>query len=388
MLGDETCKLKDLKTLIDSTKKLSLSVKEKFPINYFGNENDWIRIKGTKALIAGFDDIDSEKLDIIAQYKDIKYVQFNEKNQIVLNFQCEDDTVEAHSIYDFCDDFLEGFQISKYVNYCLKNNYLDIIESNLGWLLDRNSDKDIKQYRLLRDLDETWGVRGVTSSGYKNYDNSIVLYLSLLALHKYSLDKNKNYYIESSFITDSSLYIFFEQEQPISISDIGDIYLGLAVTNGEIRNWKFKAEVRYRIVNVKKDISLSAIFNNPVFSIVHNMNIATIDKEINKLFKLDELEEKMLLFINNLNLSENLSEDALYFLISDLLENIKDCSDISKKTRDEFKAIEIENMIHGTVTLIDFFGKINMITTDVDEQIFIERIYHKVISDLQNRKNN
>lgn len=387
LLGSETRKLKYLKTLIDKSKELDCSISEKYPISYFGNENEDLRISGVKVLIEGFDEIDSEKMDIMAQYKNLEYVEVNDKKQIVLQFQCEDETVKAHSIYSFFDEFLEVFEASKYISYCIRKNYTSVIEKNIKWLLSFNADNEEKQYRLLKDTDGSWGVRGVTSKNYKNYDNSIVLYLSLLSLHKYSVEKNKFYHINFSSITDSSIYIFFEQDEPIDVPNVGKVYMGLAISNGEIRNSKFKAELRYRIENPQSGVSFSAIFNSPVFSIMHNMNVQTIDMQLEKLFNLEDLESNMMSFVEKLNTSENLSEDSVYYLISDLLEKIKDCSDISKKTKDEFKKIEVENMIQGTFTLISLFGKLNMISTDVDEKIFIERIYHKVISDLLIKRN-
>lgn len=389
MLGEGTCKLKYLKTLIDSTKALDVSVRDKFPISYFGDENDELRVKGVKALIEGFDTIDSEKMDIIARYDDLEYKGINDEKQIVLNIKHEDGNIEGHGIYDFSYDFLEeGFKISKFVDYCISNNYFEIIEKNLEWLLEINKDKEAQQYRLLMDHNGLWGIRGKTSNNFKNYDNSVVLYLSLLALHKYSIEKDKSYHVDYSYITDSSLYVFFEQDEPIHLPNIGDVYLGLAISNGEIRNLKFSAEMRYRIVNAEKNVSFSAIFSNPVFSIIHSMNVASIDNQLNKLFNLDELESNIIKFIKNLNSSENLSEDTVYYLITDLLKKLKDCSDISKKTTEEFKKLEIDFMIKGTLTLIDFLGKLTMISTDVDEKIFIERIFHKVINNLQSVKSN
>ena len=69
-----------------------------------------------------------------------------------------------------------------------------------------------------------------------------------------------------------------------------------------------------------------------------------------------------------------------------LLERIIDSSDISKKTKDEFKKIETERVINNTYNLMQIFGKLNSLTTDVDEKIFIERIIHKVIMDISRNK--
>lgn len=387
MVGEDTCQLKHLKTLLDSTKDLDREIIEQFPISYFGDDNEILNLKGAKALIDSYDQIDSEKMDIVSKFSDIEFIGINERKQIFLNFTVDDDTIETHSMYDFYSDFLdEEFHIAKYIEYCVINNYNDLVEMNMESLLSRKD--DIRQYRLLRDTDGTWGVRGKTSSDYKNYDNNVALYLSLLAFHKYTKEKGKKYHMSYSYVTDSSLYIFFEHEEPISIPEIGDIYLGLAISNGEIRNYKFQAELRYRIVNKKNNSSFSAISSNSVFSIFHRNNVVNLEKQIEKLYTLDVIEDEMISFIKSLNISENLSEDTLYSILKELLDKLKVCSDISTKTKDEFKQIEINNLIRGTYNLIDFFGRLRMIPTDVDEKIFIERIFHKVILDLKDSRNN
>lgn len=387
MVGEGSCRLKDLKTLLDNTKELDKEIIKQFPISYFGDENESLNVVGAKALIDSYDQIDSEKMDIVASFNNIEFVGINEKKQIFLNFNVDDDTIETHSMYDFYNDFLdEEFHIAKYIEYCVKNNYNDLVKMNIEGLLSRKD--DIKQYRLLRDTDDTWGVRGKTSSDYKNYDNNVALYLSLLAFHKYTKEKGKKYHMSYSYITDSSLYIFFEHDDPVSIPEIGDIYLGLAISNGEIRNYKFQAELRYRIVNTNNNSSFSAISSNSVFSIFHRNNVVNLEKQIEKLFALEVIEDEMISFIKSLNISENLSEDTLYSILKGLLDKLRICSDISAKTKDEFKKIEINNLIRGTYNLIDFFGKLRMIPTDVDEQIFIERIFHRVIFDLKISRDN
>lgn len=383
MLGNETRKLKYLKSLIGDKNELNKSIAKKYSISTFGNENEDLNIKGVKALINGFDEIDTEKMDIMVQYKDVEFKEINEKNQIVLSFANED--IVAHSIYDFYTGFLNEFEVTKFINYCLKNGYIDIIQQNIKWLLLRNGNKE-KRFRLLKDHDDTWGMRGLTSKNYKKYDNSVVLYLSLLALHKYSKDKQKAYHVDTAFISDSSLNLFFEKDDPIELPEVGKIYLGLTVSNGEIRNKTFKAELRYKIVDFKDNSSFYAIFHSPVFNIVHSMNIETIDSHLENLFKLDEQEESLIEFIKKIKVTEKLSDDVLYFITRELLEKINECSDISKKTKDEFKKVETERLINNTYNLINYFDRLSKISTDIDEKIFIERIYHKVIVDLLNQK--
>ncbi|MGJ0848333.1 hypothetical protein ACR77J_16705 [Tissierella praeacuta] len=382
-IGNESQKLSYLKKYLILDKDLDEDINQKFPISYFGNENETLKIKGAKGLIDAFDEIDSGKFDFNETLKNIRFIGINDEGEIGIEFPNEN--INAYGIYDFTSDLLDPFHLTKYVRYCINKEYTDIIKFNIDEQLNRDKEKE-KQFRLLRDKNDELRIRGITSTLYKNYDNNIVLYLSLLALHKYAKKEDIFYYVDRANISDSSLYIFFEQEKSIKIPKIGDIYFGLAVSNGEIRNKTFKAEVRYKIVNPKNKTSFSAIFTTPVFSIVHNMSLPKIESNLENLFKLDEHEKSVINFIEKLQNIEILTEDSIYFLISDLLEKISDCSDISKKTRDEFKKEEVDIMLRGTLTLVEFFGKLNTIVTDMDEKIFIERIFHKVIADLLNRK--
>lgn len=377
MLGDATRKLKYLSSFTAGDSELNIKLTQKFPISAFGNLDDDLKIKGAKALINGFDEIDSEKIDIISKYNDIVFEGVNQKKQLV--FSLPNEGIEAHSIYDFYSDFLDLFDITKYTSYCIRNDYNTIIQKNIDWLLKKNGEKE-KWFRLLKDEDDTWGIRGLTSTNYKKYDNGIVIYLSLLALHKYSCGNDKSYHIDYAHISDSSLSVFFEQDEAIDIPDVGKVYLGLAITNGEIRNLTFKAELRYRIEN--NNTSFAGIFHSPIFSIVHSMNVETIDKHLENLFHIEEQEKGLISFVRGLNTSVSLSEDIAYLLIREFLEKIKDCSDITKKTKEEFKKLETEKLINNTYNIIDLFGKLDAVSTDVDERVFIERIYHKVILDI------
>lgn len=386
LLGDEAEKLKELKCFINEDKNIDNKIKDQFPINYFGEPNELLRVKGSKGFLKRYEKLYDKKIDFIEKFENIKFEGINDKKNIILSFPKQD--IIAYGMYNFFSDFLSPFQLTKFVNFCIEKGYDDLISHNIEQILARQRNTE-KQFRLLKDESENWGIRGMTSDRYNNYDNNIVIYLSLLSLHKFSKEKNKYYSVDFAYISDSYLYIFFEQESPLNIVGVGSVYLGLSVSNGEIRNNKFKVELRYRIEANEGQKSFAAIFSNPVFDIIHNMNVSTIELQLERLSKLEEYEDSVLQFIGSIYSTDILTEDAMYFMISALLEKVDDCSDISKKTKNEFKKMETNVLIANTISLIDFFGKLNTIPTDINERIFIERIFHKVISDLlKNKKEN
>lgn len=377
--------LKYLKCFINEDRELDLKIREKLPITYFGSEEEKLRIKGTKTLLEKYDKLDAEKYDFIESLSNVEYIGISHDEEIILNFP--EQNIKARGIYDFSKDFFKKFEIDKYAKFCIKNGYTDLVKDNLDKLFNRSGNKEY-QYRLLREKneEESWRIRGLTSvDRYNNYDNSIAIYIALLGLHKYAKEKDIFYYIDKAYISDSSLYIFFEQEKPIEIPDVGKLYLGIVASNGEIRNKAFKVEARYRLVDSKGKSSFSAILDNSIFSIGHNVGIAKVEEYLSNFFKLNEHEQSIIDFISNLKQTKSLSEDATYFLLDNLLERISDCSDISKKTRDGFKEIDRKNIVNNAMTLIEFLGKVESINTDIDEKIFIERIVHKVMIDLMEK---
>ncbi|MDU1322153.1 MAG: hypothetical protein E6931_11670 [Clostridium botulinum] len=382
-LGTDNERLEDMKYFLNENKELDRKIRDKFPISFFGNPKDFLRIKGSKTLIKAYEELDDEKYDFNEALGNIEYTGIYHDNELIFNFPTQE--IKAVSIYNFKNEFLREFSIEKYVDFCIKNDCNDLVKENLDNLFEKFGSKE-KQYRLLRDRDDEWRIRGFTSSRYNNYDNSIAVYLSLLSLHKYAQTKDIVYNIDRAYLSDSSIYILFEQEEPIKVKDIGDIYLGIAVSNGEIRNRTFKFDIRYKVINTDKKVKFSAILNNSIFSIVHSMGVLKVEECLNNLTKLDEHTDSIIKFISDLNYMEPLSNDATYMLMNDLIERITSCSDISKKTKDSFKQAEFNKIVDNTLTLIEFLNKANSIQTDIDERIFIERILQQVMENYVDKR--
>lgn len=384
--SEETCTLEYLASYLDPEKQLDESIRQEYPIDQFGSGNDELKIVGAKTLLNEFDNLAAQKYDFLEKYGKVNFLAINEDKQICLRFPNQEkekdgSCLEAHGIYNFFNDFLEPFGITKYIDYCLNHGYQDLITENITQLLSRSS-KQIKQFRLLRDKDDHWGIRALTSEGYKNYDNGVVLYLSLLCIHKYALQNKVSFRINEAYLTDSFMHVFIEQTTPIEIPGIGTVYFELAVSNGEIRNYKFQIELRYRIVNTNSEDVLSAISNEPLFRIIHSAKPTTIRNDLNKFSELNSHKERLISFIKSLVKINTLTNDATYNLLLDLVSSIKASKDISSHTKTEFIKFQKEYIIQNTISLFELFGKLKTIHTDMDEKIFIERIFHQVLSDI------
>lgn len=382
-LGEESLCLKELKYfLVPEERELDKTIHEKFPYDKYGDQNEEIRILGSKTLRDTYEKIDADKYDFLESFDNVEYVGMSHDNQMILNFKEKE--VSATSIYTFKSEFLGSFFIDKYVQYCSRNEFSDIIKENLTTLFKKFQTKE-KQYRLIRDKEDEWRIRGYTSDKYNNYDNGIVLYLTLLTIHKYAKENDLYFYMHNAFISDSAIYIMFEQQKPIRVNNVGDVYIGIAVSNGEIRNRTFRFDVRYRIVNPETNKGFSAILNTSLFVIRHDYKVETVEENLKGISRLGNFKDNILRFINDINYAEPLSADTMYQIIRNLLNRITTSGDISSNTKTKFKQSEILNVVKNTLTLVDFFDKVNSISTDVDERIFVERIIHQVITDYANR---
>ncbi|MES9771588.1 hypothetical protein ABWK50_11315, partial [Priestia megaterium] len=233
-----------------------------------------------------------------------------------------------------------------------------------------------RQYRFLK-YEDKWVLRGVTSPMYKNYDNHLVLYLSLLALHNYSRKTKKTFFVSDGRLSDSDISIFFEEETPIYIEGVGNIYFRIFVSNGEIRQKRFTFEVAYRIDNGDSSFVAMPELNDPLIKVTHRLTVDSVKEKINNIFDLDQHKTDMLDYIKSLKNIDKLSQDAIHYLFNKIVRSQQKFSEDTK-----LKAKELKNdgvIVNNTLTLIELLNRVNEITTDINEKIHLQRIYDDVI---------
>lgn len=372
-------RIRELKYFIKEGNMLDTSIAEKFPLSKFGNDEDYVEVLGSQNLIDLFEEIDYKKLDIIESLQDVQYKGISDDNEINLEF--EDDIVGT-GVYDFTYDFFEElFDMGKYSKFCMNNELIDLLEENIDKLLIKFKDKR-NQYRLI-EKDGKWLLRAITSSRYNNYDNNIAIYLVLLLLSRLSIKEGIDISLKSAYISDSGMKIFFEQDKYVTIDGVGDIYFGILVTNGEIRNSTFSAEVYYKIVDEKdKKLSFTAIPNikESIFSLKHDIKVDTLVSNVQNITKLLEIEKAMLSYIKSIKKIKIVSDNIIYSLMLKITQSKM----LISETKDNFKEIYNKDLINNSMTLLQVFNKISQITTDIDEMVYLQRIYNDVIRDILN----
>ena len=373
----QKAKIKELKHFIREN-IVDEEVKEKFPLIDLGDSESYLEVIGSRELIDLFEQIDNKKIDLPEKLSNIKYNGISEDGEIILQFE---NGIIATGVYDFTYHFFdELFEMGKYARFCINNNLMDLLEENIHKLRIRFKDKE-NQYRLI-EKDNEWLLRGITSPLYNNYDNHIVIYLVLFLLNRLSIKENIDISLKSAYISDSSMRIFFEQDNCFNVEGVGNVYFGILVTNGEIRNSGFSAEIYYTIVDENnEDVRFTAIqdIKDSIFNIKHNIKVDTLISKVQNISNLLAIEKEMLSYIKAIKDIKTVSDDLIYSL---MLKITKSKQALTSETKKGFKQIYDENLINNSMSLLEVFNKITLITTDIDERIYLQRIYNEVIKEV------
>ncbi len=378
---EEPVKINKLKSLLKE-RELDEKVFELFPLEELGNLNEKLRIKGAKKLINKIVEIEekSKKNDFMTELENVDYIGLTDKNNVILNFPEKD--LKASGVYNFTYDFFNDvFGMGTFYKNCLEREMPDLIRTNIDDISSKYPNEEYK-YRII-NINNNNFLRTVASKRYNYYDNNLALYFSLYFLHKYAKENNTSFVLEEGYITDSSLIIFFEQEKPFKLKNIGNVYFGLAVTNSEIKESKLYFENRYRIVDEKHN-SFTALpdLKDSVVTLQHTLGLDNFAERFKAMNNLKKIQESMLDYIADLKVSDNLSSEMLYYLLKEITNSRR----FKKGTKDKFEDLYDNNMITNSLTLIEGFDKIKNITSNLNEQIYLERIYHDLITELTSAK--
>lgn len=271
-------------------------------------ENDFINIKGAEHIVEQLIKSDEEclKLDIDSELSNVNIEKFTEENQIIFEFaninspeilmQTKSDLIYAESTYSVKSEYLNDmYQIEKYLDYCMKNRFQDIIDKNLEMLKEKNEyNKKSKKFRLLKREDNKYFVRGITSvDSYRDYNLRISLFIALIELHKLIKFKSHSYYVSSYSFTESDLKVIFKSSTIKKVTNDIEIGFALELVNDEIRRDAVKFNGIFTILMGNAEVYVKPEETKAnILSFTHSVNIDTIRE------KLSTLNESINIFID------------------------------------------------------------------------------------------
>lgn len=339
-----------------------------------------ITIRGSKNFLETFESVDCEKMDLTEKLEDIIFVKFDDTDEIVLKFIGEgygEEGLEAIATYDFTNKFLDDhFSLKKFAKYCLNKGFNDLLNDNINTLF-KKLPKQSKQYRFLK-VNDKWFLRALTSERYKNYDNHLAIYLTFIALDKYSRDTDIQLVVGNSYLTDSEVKLNILEESYINLNDDIKIQFGFLTSNNELTEGAFSLELRYQVMNENKEKFTG--LSNYIFNFTHTISLDKLEQGLHLATNIKKYKDEVISFISSIY-EDNLSENQLY----NIFKRINDSTNKFKAdTRDKARAVYDAALIDNTLKLIEVFDRFSDITTDVHERIYLERIYHELIIEIKN----
>ncbi|WP_298136069.1 hypothetical protein [Flavobacterium sp.] len=333
-------------------------------------ENDFIEIKGADTLVKLLIEADKEcvKFDIDSELSNVNISKFTSENELILEIAnitdietletTRTDMLLAESTYSVKSEYLNDmYQIEKYMDFCLKHSYTDIIDKNLEMLQVKNKEnKKSKKFRILKREDGKFFVRAITSvETYKDYNLCFSLFITLIELHKLIKHKSHSYKLESFSITESDLKVVFKSNKTHTISKDVQIGFALELINDEIRRDAVKINGIFSVIFDKTEIYVKPDETKAnIISVNHGVGIPKLKERLGNLseqinsFIEDTLDDaKQIKIINNpdlfrehlvfkLQYSRNVEFNKLYKaqiqkLLSNKVKTIFELSDIFNK---------------------------------------------------------
>ncbi|OAT85995.1 hypothetical protein A6P54_17770 [Bacillus sp. MKU004] len=383
-ITDEQAKMKDLQLFIKEDREIDGKVYKKFPLKEYGRRNEKLRIYGSKSLFKAFGDVNDNKLDLSGiPLNSIRLEGFNEKNQLILRFLDKElGDVVAEGEYTFTNDFYEHFfKMKSFAKYCFKEAHYDLLSYCTRELLNKNKRKRA-QYRLIMD-EERYSIRGLTSTGYKNFDNHLAIYLSFLTLHNYAKQQGFYFKVIKANLSDTNLEIYLEQISSTIVSDKGKLYFGAYISNNEVGKKSFSIDLNYRFVDNEGE-SFRAVSNEKLVKINHRNSIDNAEIQLDNLKKIKQMKEETLEQIHYTMNNPTVDENTLYEMV--YREINRKTKAFTPETRKRACELYDEKHINHTMSIIKVFKELSKITNNDEEKLSLERIYHDSLLKMNARK--
>ncbi len=262
-------------------------------------KNDFIEIKGAQGLVDTLMEADEEyeKIDIDSILSNVRLDKYTPDKQIILEMsnikdktiltKTKSDMLRAESLYSVRSEYLNMFGIDKYLEFCQANDYQDIIDINIDMLNDKadNNNKS-KKFRLLKDEDNKYYVRGITSTNvYRDYNLRFSLFIALIELHKLNKYKGLSFYVHSYSLTESDLQVIFKTTRTSQVSKDTKIGFALELVNDEIKRDAVKFNGIFTVFMGKQEVYVKPEeTKSSILSFSHSIGIEKLQERLSTLY--------------------------------------------------------------------------------------------------------
>jgi len=364
--GDDGIEISKLLELIKESEYYKKII-EHFKLNE--DDQTKINIPGAKTLFNVLNSSNKKlrKVDINVELENIFFdysVKFGiifkniQENEYLNNKKI--DSLLAFPIHSAEKDFFANlYEIDKYASILLKNEFKDILDTNLELLKQKKQHR--KKYRLIHDTeDNLFFLRAIVSTDrYYNYDNSLTAVIALLKLHFETLSTKVKYELHFFEYNESFLKLYFETSELKEIKGIGHLENTLLVSNDEIKREALRFSNICTIRFVASNNEVQRLFIKPkdiktkVLTITHGMGVEKAFLNLENFVKSNENFEQ--LFKEVETITKIKEHNQIVHLVRDKIINSN--TDEIKKFKSELTKILLID-IKTTTQLLEIFNKL------------------------------
>lgn len=370
--NDNVADLKEVNDLLDtysqtyepSRSHLLNEVKENFPI--VTDQNNKIKILGSAPALKLINQIDNHKSDVQLVAASLTNVDFKivpPSNVFEMYFDINGKKVST--IYNAKDTFLDYYSLSKHANYLLQNdkkrNLLDDLKDLQG--TEKLSSKKAT-YRFIENEGKQY-LRAIVSDRYKFYDNPVALYIAIAAISKYSATYKKDFILKNMTVTDSKLFVYFLEKDPVILNKDITIQTGLVLTNSELGDGSASFKVYY-IIKDKNNNRVVGL-TDQIANINHGSSPSNIEKNFKSLDQLKNQRDDIIQAVKKVAWTRKLTRDDLD-IISHLVSHIQ--APLPKTLKENMaKCVNSNSVLEKSYTLLKLFDKFNSFIEAEDPNI-------------------
>lgn len=367
---DELIYKKDLVKLLDKDNKFDMQIFDSFDGNKFSKSNEYFNMHGLRPILELLIPNNNwTKKDYIRKYSDLSLQTTipDEKNKNQLVLTVSDIEHSFITTNDSLGQLFEEMKMASYAKFMADDTqHLDLLKHNFHyWFEDKMSDKDI----MIRTVKENsnYIARCFASTQYRAIDNHIVLYLAVWALLKLGV----TFRLINPKVLHSYMKLDFLSEQETILEDIGKLSYGFTVINSESKNHQVEFHPICTLENTDGTV-IDLIMDKPVTLKHQGRNAFSIIERLKLLNNIhDHLQRtiKLITFVKNQKVDEFLA-----YRIQ------RDIEQISKSAFKKFEKQYAEISSDNTLSLLQFFGRLNNISMeDHEKELQIRYLFWKTL---------
>lgn len=361
-------------------------------LNIKDMEGDFISIPGAERLVNTMIQIENsfEKFDLDSSFQNLEFnptekfsITFKNIEDERLNTMIESDEFTAQPIYSSQSDFFSGlFNMNKYADSLINKGFKDLVYSNLKaikQILTIIPVKD-KRYRIIRDLENNYYLRAITSKRYFDYNNNIAVFIGLITLHKETKSSKAGFIVQRCEFNESYVRVFFKSNEIKELTNIGRLENIIEVSNDEIKREALRFSCAFSINYGKNNEEDKAIYIKPqrakanVLSIKHNILPETAIQELVELSNYKNVQAELLEEIKAI--SEIKKPDQIKFLVMRKIKSAK--SSELKKSKNNILS-ELTNKVNNLTELLEMMHKIEMLAEEIDAKEYLRYLVYEAL---------